>query len=59
MYAPTHLANKPWNEIEVDLQRITSEYGPCDLVIADIDVGVPDERILAVVDQCKRWDDHQ
>jgi hypothetical protein len=59
MYAPMHLANKPMREIEADLQRIASEYGPCDLVIADVDVDVPDERVHAVIDQCRRWDEHR
>jgi len=58
MYTPMDLTNKPMAEIEADLRRIASEYGPCDLVIADIDAGVPDERIRAVIDRCKRRDDY-
>jgi hypothetical protein len=55
MYTPMHLANKPMAEIEADLVRVASEYGPCDLVLADIDAGVPDERVQAVADLCQRW----
>jgi len=55
MYTPMHLANKPTAEIEADLGRIASEYDPCDLVLADIDAGVPDERVQAVADLCQRW----
>jgi len=49
------LMNKSMAEIEADLARIASEYGPCDLVLADIDTGVPDQRVRAVADLCQRW----
>lgn len=55
MYTPMDLTNKSFTEIEEDLKRIATEYGPCDLVLADIDAGVPDERVCAVIDQCKQW----
>jgi hypothetical protein len=55
MYTPMHLMNKSMAEIEADLARIASDYGPCDLVLADIDAGVPDERVQAVADLCQRW----
>ena len=52
MYTPMDLANKPLIAIEQDLQRLAAEYGPCDLILADIDAGVPDERICKVVKMC-------
>jgi hypothetical protein len=55
MYTPTHVASKPMAEIEADFGQIASEYGPCDLVMADIDAGVPDDRVQAVADRCQRW----
>jgi hypothetical protein len=38
-------------EIEADLSRIGSEYGVCDLVIANIDAGVSDERARTAIDR--------
>ena len=57
MYTPMDLAEKPLTEIAKDLQRIAGDYGPCDLVLADIEAGVPDERVRAVIDQCRQWND--
>lgn len=50
MYTPMDLANKPLAEIERDVLHIAENYGPCDIVAADNDIGVPDERI---VDFCR------
>jgi hypothetical protein len=47
MYKPTDLANKPLDEIGADLIRIRREFSPCDIVMADIDHGTPDERVMA------------
>jgi len=47
MYTPMDLANKSLAEIRQDLTRIASEYAPCDLVVADIEAGTPDERVGA------------
>jgi hypothetical protein len=46
MYTPMDVANKSLAEIEQDILKIAQNYGPCDIVAADNDVGVPDERIL-------------
>lgn len=51
MYTRVHLANKRMEEIEADLSRIGSEYGVCDLVIANIDAGVSDERARTAIDR--------
>ena len=56
MYTPMDLANKPLTEIGADLERIATEYGPCDLVFADIDTGLSHERVGAVIDLCKLLD---
>lgn len=53
MYTPMDLADKSLDELAHDLERIAQEYGPCDLVCADIDVRVPDERVLEVLDLCR------
>lgn len=47
MYTPTDLANKPIDVIRADLERVRRELAPCDVVMADIDTEVPDERLLA------------
>lgn len=54
MFTPMDLSNKPLAEIEKDLKRIANDYGPCDVVFADIDAGVPDERVWAIIEKCQR-----
>lgn len=51
MYTPKDLASKSLAEIEADLTRIRRELAPCDIVMADIDSGVPDERVLAFAER--------
>ena len=46
MYTPTDLVNKPLEGIRADLERVRRELSPCDIVMADIDPGTPDERVL-------------
>jgi hypothetical protein len=52
MYTPMDLVNKPSKELREDLETIADNYGPCDLVAADIDVGTPDERVLELLKMC-------
>jgi hypothetical protein len=52
MYKPTGLANKSLPTIRADLERIARDYAPCDVVVADIEVGTPDERVLAFLELC-------
>jgi len=54
MYRPTDLVNKSPEIIEADLEKIASEYAPCDIVVADIEAGTPDERILAFLKLCDK-----
>lgn len=54
MYTPMNFAGKPLDAIEDDLDRIAREYAPCDVVFADIEAGTPDDRVLAVMDLCRR-----
>ena len=53
MYTPMEIAEKSLEELAADFDRIANEYGPCDLVCADIDLGVPDSRILEILDLCE------
>ena len=55
MYEPTKLASKTLAEIKDDLDRIAREYAPCDLVFADIDSGVPDKRVMTVIEMCQQY----
>ncbi len=46
MYTPTDLVNKPTEELRKDLALIRRDLSPCDIVMADIDAGTPDERVV-------------
>ncbi len=52
MYTPMDLAAKTEDAISNDLRRIACEYGPCDVVAADIEAGTPDQRVQWFLDQC-------
>ncbi len=52
VYKPTDLANKSLETMQIELERVTREYAPCDVVVGDIDVGTPDERVLAFLELC-------
>lgn len=53
MYTPMDLAGKPLDDIRADLETIARDYGPCDIVFADIELGTPDNRVLFVIDECR------
>jgi hypothetical protein len=53
MYTPMDAANKTLPEITTDFERIAREYAPCDIVIADVEAGTPDARVLELVELCK------
>ncbi|MHC4520045.1 MAG: uroporphyrinogen decarboxylase family protein [Planctomycetota bacterium] len=52
MYTPMDLADKSMDAIHEDLKRAARDYAPCDIVLADIESGTPDERVLGVIDCC-------
>jgi hypothetical protein len=54
MYRPTELAAKPMREIEAELERICRDFGPCDIVAADIESGTPDARVQEFIVCCAR-----
>ena len=54
MVTPMDLANKAIGAIEKDLKRVARDYGPCDIVFADIEAGTPDERVVDILDLCER-----
>lgn len=54
MYSPVKLQDSALEEIEADMARIHADYGPCDVVMADITATTPDERVQALLDICRR-----
>jgi hypothetical protein len=52
MYTPMDLANKTVAAIHADVERIARDYAPCDLVVADIEAGTPDERVRTMLEVC-------
>lgn len=52
MYTPMDVANKSSEEIRADFERVAAEYGPCDIVLADIESDTPDSRVVELVDIC-------
>ena len=52
MYTPMDLANKPVSEIREDLEFVDRNYGPCDIVAADIEYGTPDEKVQDFINLC-------
>jgi hypothetical protein len=53
MYTPMDLGNKASEEIGRDLERIARDYGPCDVVCADIEAGTPDHRVWEILSRCE------
>lgn len=54
MYTPMDLANKSTGEIQKDLEYVAENYGPCDIVAADIEAGTPDDKVLDFIHICKQ-----
>lgn len=52
IYKPTDLEGKSIEEIRNDLEKIAEECGPCDLVLADIESGTPDEKVIKTLEIC-------
>ncbi|HUT36392.1 MAG TPA: uroporphyrinogen decarboxylase family protein [Planctomycetota bacterium] len=52
MYTPMDLARRTVSQLRDDFERIARDFGPCDLVLADIEAGTPDERVRAAVNLC-------
>ena len=52
MYTPMDAVNKSEEEIRADFENIAEKYAPCDMVLADIEEGTPDERVMFLVHLC-------
>lgn len=59
MYTPMDLANKSEAALRSDFERIARDYAPCDLVIADIEADVPDQRVRFAIEICRELSDHR
>ncbi len=53
MYPPEDVKSKSEADLRGDLKRIADEYGPCDMVFADIEDGTPDSKVDLLIDICK------
>lgn len=53
MYTPMDAVNKPLDAIRTDFERIACEYGPCDIVLADLDAETPDKRVFELIALCR------
>lgn len=52
MYTPVDVANKTISQIWTDLEQIAQNYGPCDIVAADIEAGTTDSRVTDFIKLC-------
>ena len=50
LYSPIKLQEASLEEIRRDMEKIHRDLGPCDLVMADVQVSTPDERVNALLD---------
>jgi hypothetical protein len=55
MYTPMDLANKSPASLRADFARIARDYAPCDIVIADIEAGTPDQKVLFAAELCREF----
>jgi hypothetical protein len=54
MYTPMDATSKTLDTIEADLRALARDYAPCDLVIADLEAGIPDARVIAILEMCDK-----
>lgn len=54
IYSPVKIFYSPLDEIVRDFERISEELGPCDIILADIESNVPDEKVQAIVKAADR-----
>jgi hypothetical protein len=52
MYTPMDIANKTLKEIREDMTFIAKNYGPCDIVAADIEDKTPDSKVMDFIKIC-------
>jgi MinD-like ATPase involved in chromosome partitioning or flagellar assembly len=52
MITPTEFAEQPLEALQGTLERIGAECGPCDVVVADLEAGTPDEKVRWLLACC-------
>lgn len=57
LYSPIKVLRSSMTDIQMDFERIHRELGDCDIILADIDTDVPDERVQAIVGIANRIND--
>jgi hypothetical protein len=53
MITPTEFAEESAARLLDTLQRIAAECGPCDVVVADLEAGTPDEKVRWLLACCE------
>lgn len=49
LYSPVKAENAPMDEIEKDFKKIAEELTPCDLVLADLETSISDEKVIKII----------
>ncbi len=57
LYTCMDLVNKPQEEIRNDIERIAQELAPCDIGLPDLEMDVPDDRVIMILDWCEEMTD--
>jgi uroporphyrinogen-III decarboxylase len=57
LYTSMDLANKSEDQIYADFERIAQDFAPCDVGLPDIEIDVPDERVIFAMELCKKLTD--
>lgn len=52
LYTAMDMREKTDQEIREDFEKIAREYGPCDLGLPNVDLGIPDDRVKLAMDLC-------
>ncbi|MHC4639153.1 MAG: uroporphyrinogen decarboxylase/cobalamine-independent methonine synthase family protein [Planctomycetota bacterium] len=53
LYTSMDLQNKSKDQIRADFEKIAAEFAPCDVGLPDIEMDVPDDRVLLAMDLCR------
>ena len=53
LYSPRRVVEQSLEQIRLDMERVQRELAPCDVVLADLPLGVPDERVNDVLRICR------
>ena len=52
MYTPMDFSSRNIDRIRQDMEKIAALYAPCDIVVADLEEDVEDEKVLAFLEIC-------